>query len=74
MKKFKLIIWYIPPYTPIYAPVELVFKFIKAKIKAFGRQTQINYSKKEGQRLIVEALKFINSKAAINTWIAVIDL
>ena len=74
MKKFKINIWYIPPYTPIYALVELVIKFIKAKIKVFGRQTQINYSKKEGQRLIVDALKFINSKAVINTWVAVIDV
>ena len=54
-------------------PAEIIFKYIKSKFKVFGRWTQVNYSEKEGQRLTVEALKFISSKIVINTWVAVID-
>ena len=72
MNKFKLNIWYIPPYTPIFAPIELVFKYIKAKIKASWSQSQVNYSRKDGQKFIVEAMKFITPRTVIKTWVAVI--
>ena len=72
VKKLHSSIWLLPSYTPSLAPVEIIFKYIKSKVRINTKLKSVNYSVREGQRFIVDAMKFITSKQIFQSWIEVI--
>ena len=54
-------IFYLPPYWPHLAPVELLFKIIKSKIRSKFWEKEINFDKNSGMEWIYCVLKETNT-------------
>jgi hypothetical protein len=65
---FDFRIMYLPPYTPMLAPVEQVFEIIKSKIRASNRRETADFSKESGQRLILEAMNTLSGAMIQKVW------
>ena len=65
MKNLNLNILFLPPYSPILAPIEIFFKLVKSKIRSSKIAKGVNFSNKEGTMLIFSAcdnLKLVSRK------------
>ena len=49
-------IFYLPPYCPHLAPVELLFKIIKTKIRSKFSEIEVNFEKDSGKQLIYNSM------------------
>ena len=67
-------IWteFLPPYSPILAPVETLFKYIKSGVKKLGVGIQINFNKTSGIEVIKKSWLQITDRARHEAWITFI--
>ena len=59
---------FLPPYTPEYAPVELIFGQIKSHIKKSCRKSLIDLRGNEGIELVKSELSRLDRKVIIKCW------
>ena len=52
LREWKVYILYLPPYWPELAPVELMFRSLKSKLKSFRRKESICYLSQKGIDLV----------------------
>ena len=64
--KFKF--YFLPPYSPTLAPVELVFGILKRKISFKRRDKSISFGKKSGDEAITEAIKTLPTQLGLRLW------
>ena len=57
LKQLGFDVEYLPPYTPIFAPVEILCKVIKSKIRASNEYIYIDFSKEIGMQFIYNTFK-----------------
>ena len=74
MSSLHLNIEFLPPYSPMLAPVEGLFKLIKSKIRSWGTAKGVNFSSKEGTKLILSAWNDIKNYSKMNLWINMIEI
>ena len=48
ISKLGLRVMYLPPYSPNFAPVEILFKIVKGKMRFFQFNTCVDFSKEFG--------------------------
>ena len=65
---------YLPPYSPMLAPVEGLFKLIKSKIRSYSKLKGVNFGTKDGTKLIHDSWSQIKLQSRINLWISVINI
>ena len=65
-QKYSFKIWYIPPYSPLFAPVELVFGILKRKLAQKYKGKRTSLSNYEGFTLVVMCLEEIKAEVIIN--------
>ena len=58
----------LPPYSPEFAPVELVFGLIKSHIRNKREKCKIDYSKESGLEAILSGLKFLTTTWIYKMW------
>ena len=68
LRKCRVNVLYLPPYWPELAPVELMFRSLKSKLKSFKDKESINYWSQDGIDLVVTTLKKIRPKEILNYW------
>ena len=68
LRKWRVNVLYLPPYWPELAPVELMFRSLKSKLKSFKEKESINYWSQDGIDLVVTTLKKIRPKEILNYW------
>ena len=71
IRKMQINAWFLTPYSPSLAPVEIAFKYIKSKLRSLS-SFQFNFSKIKGQKVIIEVLKSISKSSILKAWIATI--
>ena len=59
---------FLPPYTPEYAPVELIFAQIKAHIKRSYQKSLVDLRGNEGVRLVKDGLSRLSRETIIKCW------
>ena len=60
-------VFFIPPYTPQYAPIELFFNIVKMKLKKHIKDAAINLNSSVGEKKIKEIISLI-TKAWVIGW------
>jgi Mg2+/Co2+ transporter CorB len=68
----KLELAFLPPYSPALAPIELVFGFIKSKIRASAKEEAVNFSKSTGIRYIQNALQELTAHVIKKVWLRMV--
>ena len=73
MVKEKLKYWkinwiYLPPYTPELAPIELLFRSLKAKLRICDAKGETRLSSQRGIDVITAALRQIKSEEITGNW------
>ena len=68
LKNLKLSVIYLPPYSPTLAPVELLFKILKTKIRSSDQYETTKFSKESGVNLIFNSLSTIKREQLIHFW------
>ena len=68
MKENFDLVYYLPPYSPQYAPVEHFFSLLKNTISKSCKQKWINLNSEKGRSEISSALQSIVSSFIINCW------
>ena len=68
-KKLNFRLNYLPTYSPTLAPVELVFGILKRKIASQRKCKTIDFRKKSGKEVIIDALDSISSALGTKLWI-----
>ena len=61
-QNYKFNIWYIPPYSPSLAPIELTFGILKRKLTQKHKEKWINLSNYEFYNLVVTCMEEINAE------------
>ena len=59
---------YLPPYTPIYAPVETFFKIVKEKVRSSKEFKNIEFSKESGMEFIYYEIKNLRRSKLLAVW------
>ena len=59
---------YLPPYSPELAPIELLFRSLKAKLRAHSGVEEVSISSQRGFEAVYMAFKRIRPKEVINYW------
>ena len=59
---------YLPPYWPALAPVELLFKIIKTKIRSMSYSNNVDYLKDSGTDLIIKAMASLEPTKISSIW------
>ena len=52
IKKLRLSVYFLPPYSPALAPVEQFFKIVKSKVRSLENIKGVNFGSKNGEELI----------------------
>ena len=68
LKKWRINVLYLPPYWPELAPVELMFRSLKSKLKSIRERKCIKYWSQEGIELISSTIKRIRSNEILSYW------
>ena len=66
INKSRLMFVFIPAYTPEYAPVEKVFRIIKAKLRKIRAHKSINWNKKKGKHVIKTLIESVPKSQLIS--------
>ena len=64
---------YLPPFSPELAPIELLFRSFKAKLRAHPCDDKVNISSQKGFEAVYKALKSIRQKEIMNYWAQLFD-
>lgn len=72
MKSLGTNVVFLPPYSPEMAPIELMFRSLKAKIRASKKSYGVNFSKVEGAKLITATLGSLKNSSWEKAWLAVV--
>ena len=64
---------YLPPYWPTLAPVEILFKLIKTKIRSIHCEYNVDYLKDSGTELIMNAMSSLEPTKIKNIWNTFVD-
>ena len=59
---------YLPPYSPELAPIELLFRSLKAKLRKWVDQREVSFSSQHGLEIVCQSLKQIRSKEILRYW------
>ena len=59
---------FLPPYTPEYAPIELVFSSLKSHVKKKQTKTLIDFKKEIGLRVIANSLSKLSRNTIMRCW------
>ena len=68
MDKEALTYWFIPAYTPEFAPVEKVFGIIKGKWRKIKTNKSINWSKDSGKLIIKDLMASVSKAQITSPW------
>ena len=68
LREWKVNVFYLPPYSPELAPIELLFRSLKAKLKRRKEQMNISFNSQEGIYVVCKALKSIKPKEILGYW------
>ena len=66
LKRWKINALYLPPYWPELAPVELLFRSLKAKLRCYREREQVKFLSQNEIELVSPTLKKIRPKEVIN--------
>ena len=66
LSKLKMNIFFLPPYSPSLAPIELAFGFLKRKLKKSSRGIRFNLQSKEAFHSIFDTLKDMNRRLVLS--------
>ena len=69
---FGIKVWFLPPYSPKLAPIEILFNIIKTKIRSFRNIKCIDFEKDSGVKWIFDSIKTIKRDQLIQIWLKVI--
>ena len=69
MKALNLKGYFLPPYSPTLAPVELVFSIMKNFVSKRRNWIKLNFSKKSGRKALKDSLEILNKAAGLKLWI-----
>ena len=73
LKDWRLNVLYLPPYTPEFAPIELLFRSIKAKLKMHREKQWLSLKSQNGIELVSAALRKIKQKEIWKYWSALFE-
>ena len=68
MENIGINIFFLPPYSPVLAPVEQFFKLSKSKIRSILLKTATNFSSKAGTKAIINAWEAISLESLQKIW------
>ena len=68
LREWKVNVLYLPPYCPELAPVELMFRSLKSKLRSFRSNESISYLSQKGIDLVTATLAKIRSKEIQSYW------
>ena len=68
IKKLGMNVCFLPPYSPVLAPVEQFFKLLKAKIRSACVKSITNFSSKSGIKTIINAWEGISLQSMQKVW------
>ena len=68
LKRWKINTLYLPPYWPELAPVELLFRSLKSKLRCHREKEHVNFLSQNGIELASSTLKKIRPREVINYW------
>jgi hypothetical protein len=71
VRKEGLVVYFLPPYSAELAPVELVFGWIKKKMKTNYHAAALNFGAKNGKDAIVETMQHILVETVQKVWMKV---
>ena len=67
----KLRVEYLPPFCPELAPIEHVFRAIKAKLRSWSSIQATDFNKQPGIETLKEAIDNFSKKTWMNVWVGV---
>mmetsp|Transcript_17829 Transcript_17829/g.17550 ORF Transcript_17829/g.17550 Transcript_17829/m.17550 type:complete len:109 (+) Transcript_17829:1267-1593(+) len=67
-------VWMLPSYTPEFAPVELMFRALKAKLRKRISGRKVDFSKASGIKLISASLEELTFGSWKKSWAQVIQI
>ena len=68
MKESQLNYWFLPAYSPEYAPVEKAFGYLKEKWRKYKAKKQVDWSKTTGKKVIGDIMAETTRSLIISLW------
>ena len=65
LNEIKVYVWYLPPYTPQFQPVEYFFGITRSKLRELKLSNCIRLNSKEGEELVKSILSSISPASII---------
>ena len=69
MQKLCYNVMFLPAYSPELAPVELLFRFIKNKMRKLMKNKKISFNNQAERVIIFESIQDLNCKNIKDMWI-----